>query len=62
MSDTRNVKCPRCDMTGSVRGVKHHYTSIHNDGESGGLYITHVPVLVPVVIETEDLEQELAAS
>lgn len=44
------VACPApgCDMKASIRGVKHHYTSVHAGGQSGLLQVVVVPVPVEV--------------
>lgn len=45
--DTRKVRiqCPKCNKEGTIRGIKHHFTSVHADGESGRLAVVLVPVL-----------------
>lgn len=33
------IECPQCGKKGTVRGIKHHYTTAHNDGISDGLIV-----------------------
>lgn len=39
---TDKIACPVCGVEGSVRGIKHHYTTMHNGGQPGGLIIATV--------------------
>jgi C4-type Zn-finger protein len=47
-ADTQ-IECPVCGKTGTVRGIKHHYTTNHNDGVSGGL-IVQMLILEPALL------------
>lgn len=51
------IDCPQCGMKGTAQGVKHHYTTVHNDGQPGGLYIGYVPV----VLELKNIRDTAAA-
>jgi hypothetical protein len=44
LSRTAIAQCPQCPKTGSPRGIKHHFTSMHADGESGRLAIAYAAV------------------
>lgn len=33
------IECPGCGKKGTVRGIRHHYTTVHNDGVPGGLIV-----------------------
>jgi hypothetical protein len=38
------TECPQCGKQGTVRGIKHHYTTVHANGEPGHLAVAVVEV------------------
>lgn len=44
LSRTAFATCPACPKTGSPRGIKHHFTSVHAGGEKGRLAIAYAAV------------------
>lgn len=44
LSRTAFTKCPVCPKTGTPRGIKHHYTTVHAGGVKGTLAVAYAAV------------------